>query len=173
MRSFYLVFYHIHLGLIILKIFIFILCFSMCTTLHNYHSSSDSLVLKTCTSYYLKSDILRRYNFKRFECCDPKNRRRKPAWISRQHQRPHVVCVNGCCNWEPHKSQHLHILFHRNTYSSFTQLIDWKYTDKLDKIFSRDFEILILILLKIYITQKTRLVDFKMANIIGKNNLIS
>ena len=30
--------------------------------------------------------------------------------------------------------------------------IDWKYTGKLDKIFSKDFEIWILILLKIYIT---------------------
>ena len=34
------------------------------------------------------------------------------------------------------------------------KFIDWKYTGKLDKIFSRDFEIWILILLKIYITQK-------------------
>ena len=32
--------------------------------------------------------------------------------------------------------------------------IDWKYTGKLDKIFSRNFEIWILMLLKIYITQK-------------------
>ena len=60
-----------------------------------------------------------------------------------------------------------------NTYSSFTQFIDWKYTGKLDKIFSRDFEIWILILLKIYITQKNKMaefkmVEFKMANIIGK-----
>ena len=44
--------------------------------------------------------------------------------------------------------------FLSNTYSSFTQFKDWKYTGKLDKIFSRDFEIWILILLKIYITQK-------------------
>ena len=48
----------------------------------------------------------------------------------------------------------LHILFLSNTYSSFTQFIDWKYTGKLDKIFSRDFEIWILVLLKIYTTQK-------------------
>ena len=49
--------------------------------------------------------------------------------------------------------------------------IDWKYTGKLDKIFSRDFEIWILILLKIYITQKNKMAEFKMADIIGKNNL--
>ena len=44
---------------------------------------------------------------------------------------------------------------------------------KLDKIFSRDFEIWILILLKIYITQKNKMAEIKMADIIGKNNLIS
>ena len=44
--------------------------------------------------------------------------------------------------------------------------IDWRYTGKMDKIFSRDFEILILILLKIYITQKNKMVEFKMAAII-------
>ena len=42
-----------------------------------------------------------------------------------------------------------------------------------DKIFSRDFEIWILILFKIYITQKNKMaefkmVEFKMADIIGK-----
>ena len=40
--------------------------------------------------------------------------------------------------------------------------MDWKYTGKLDKIFSRDFEIWIFILLKIYITQKNKMAEFKM-----------
>ena len=67
----------------------------------------------------------------------------------------------------------LNILFLSNTYSSFTQFKDWKYLGKLDKIFSRDFEIWILILLKIYITQKNKMaefkmVEFKMADITGK-----
>ena len=48
------------------------------------------------------------------------------------------------------------------------KFIDQKYTGKLDKIFSRDFEIWILILLKIYITQKNKMAEFKMADIIGK-----
>ena len=111
------------------------------------------------TIILFKIRLLRRYNFKMFERCDPKNRRHK-----------HRLDIKGNIkgNWEPHKSQHLQVLFLSNTYSSFTQFIDWKYTGKLDEIFSRDFEIWILILLKIYITQKNKMAEFKMADIIGK-----
>ena len=56
--------------------------------------------------------------------------------------------------------------------------IDWKYTGKLDKIFSRDFEIWILILLKIYKPKKTRWQNSRWWNsrwltLYEKNNLIS
>ena len=37
------------LGLVILKIFIFILCIGVFTTLHNYHLPLGSLTLKTHT----------------------------------------------------------------------------------------------------------------------------
>ena len=84
-----------------------------------------------------KIRLLRWYNFKRFEHCDPKNRRHK-----------HSLDIKG------NIKGHMWFVSMGAVIENLTQFIDWKYTGKLDKIFSRDSEIWIFILLKIYITQK-------------------
>ena len=45
-------------------------------------------------SYYLKSRLLRPYNFKRFECCEPKNRRRKHSLDIKGNIKGHMWFVS-------------------------------------------------------------------------------
>ena len=45
-------------------------------------------------SYYLKSGILRQYKFKRFECCDPKNRKCKHSLDSKGNIKRHIWFVS-------------------------------------------------------------------------------
>ena len=108
------------------------------------------------TSYYLKSDILRWYNFKRFELCDPKNRRHKHSLDIKGNIKGHMWFVSMGAVIENLINLNISTSYFLVTHIVVLLSLDWKYTGKLDKIFSRDFEIWILILLKIYITQKTR-----------------
>ena len=113
-----------------------------------------------------KIRLLRWYNFKRFKCCDPKNRRCKHSLDIKGNIKGHMWFVSMGAVIENLINLNISTSYFLVTHSSFTQFIDWKYTGKLDKIFSRYFEIWILILLKIYITQKNKMAEFKMATII-------
>ena len=62
MRFFYLIFYYICLGLIILEVFLFVLCISVFTTLQTYCSSLDSITLKTHADVYIMVKIRINYH---------------------------------------------------------------------------------------------------------------
>ena len=113
----------------------------------------DSLQTHIATIILFKIRISDGTILKTFERCDPKNRRRK-------HRLDMKGSIKG--NWEPHKSQHLHILFLSNTYSSKTGNTQASWI----KYFLKILKFGILILLKIYITQKNKMAEFKMAAII-------
>ena len=61
-RLFYLSFYYVCLGLIILEFFFFILHVSVFTNLHNYYLSLDSLTLKTHAYMYITVRIRINYH---------------------------------------------------------------------------------------------------------------